>query len=197
MLPDFPKLKERLLIEHSAKFKRQTDSQMPIMSKIKSVPSHEGHCFSIERTDGVVERQDFIEMQVPIVISRQLSFPDTIDQIAQRTRELSSNVAKQMELLFQTRFEETMKEVGNAVDMQGAPLTFETFLDMLDRVDMDFDNFGMPEWPEIHPPAMREVLRQQSVRLSTESQLRERAESILKKKREDWRDRESRRRLVS
>jgi hypothetical protein len=197
MLPDFPKLKERLLIEHSAAFKRQTDSQMPIMSKVKSIPNHEGHCFSIERTDDVIERQEFVAMRIPIVISRQMSFPDTVDQIGQRMRDLSSNVAQQMESLFQTRFEETMKEVGNAVDMQGAPFTLEAFFDMMDRVDIDFDTFGMPEWPEIHPPAMREVLRQQIGRLSTESKLRERADSILKKKREDWRDRESRRRLVS
>jgi hypothetical protein len=100
-------------------------------------------------------------------------------------------------LLFDT-LERTSKEVGNAMDMKGQPFTLEAYLDSLEMVDMDFDSFGMPEFPtQVIHPSMEPIIRAEFQRFKTSSALRDRAQSILEQKRKDWRDRESRRRLVT
>jgi hypothetical protein len=103
-----------------------------------------------------------------------------------------------MERVFSSNFERVTAEVGNAINANGAPFTLELYLDALDRIDVEFDSFGFPIWPILSGhPATLEALRREFERFRSSSQLRDRAEAIVRKKREDWRVRESSRRLVN
>ena len=108
-----------------------------------------------------------------------------------------SDMAAHLEtMLFQT-LERTSNEVGNAMDMKGQPFTLESYLDMLEKVDINFDSFGMPEFPtQVIDLSMGPTVRAEFERFKTSSVLRDRAEFIMQKMK-DWHDRESRRRLVT
>lgn len=174
------------------------DAQMPIVSKIRSVRFHEGNSFSVERDDGIIESQGFIDVRSPIQISANLQFKETVQNLKAETEKLALDFASQLEKLFFERFTEITESVGNAMDMNGAPFTAESYLDMLDRVDLEFDMFGLPIYPtQVCHPVMAETLQREFGRFRTESRLRERAETIIDRKRREWRDREGRRRLVT
>jgi hypothetical protein len=174
------------------------DAQMPVVSKIRSVRFHEGGSFALERDDGVAESQGFIDVQSPIEISANLEFKETVQNLKEETEKLALDFASQIEKLFFDRFSEITESVGNAIDMKGAPFTAESYLDGLDRVQLDFDAFGLPIYPtEICHPVMTETIRTEFARFRTEARLRERADTIIGQKRREWRDREGRRRLVT
>jgi hypothetical protein len=198
MLPDFPKLKARLMDRHIRDIRAKVDAQMPVVSRIRSVRFHEGNCFSLERDDGVVESQGFIDVRAPIEISANLEFRETVQNLKERTEKLTLDFAAQLEKLFFERFHEITESVGNAVDMKGQPFTAESYLDSIERIDLDFDMFGLPIYPmHVIHPVMAETIQSQFARLGKESRLRDKANTLIERKRKDWRDREGRRRLVT
>jgi hypothetical protein len=183
---------------HIRDVRAKIDAQMPVVSKIRSIRFHEGNCFSFERDDGVIETQGFVDVRAPIEISANLEFRDTVQNLKERTERLTLDFAAQLEKLFFDRFHEITESVGNAMDMKGEPFTAESYLDSIEKIDLDFDMFGIPIYPThvIHP-VMAETIRFQFARLGTESRLRDRANALIERKRKEWRDREGRRRLVT
>jgi hypothetical protein len=121
-----------------------------------------------------------------------------VQNLKERTERLTLDFAAQLEKLFFDRFHEITESVGNAMDMKGEPFTAESYLDSIEKIDLDFDMFGIPIYPThvIHP-VMAETIRFQFARLGTESRLRDRANALIERKRKEWRDREGRRRLVT
>jgi hypothetical protein len=197
MLPDFPQLKTRLEERRMRAFRKDMDDQMPVVSKIKSVCSHEGDGFSFERTDGIVEQKKFTSVQKQIAVSTHLDFGDAAQSVQDQMRAVATDLASHFERSLFEALDTVTKEVGNQIDAKGRPFTVELYLDSLEMVDIDFDYFGNPELPLfVHHPAVTEGVQAELKRFATSSSLRARAESILVKKREEWRDRESRRRLV-
>jgi hypothetical protein len=198
MLPDFPKLKVRLMDRHIRDVRAKVDAKMPVVSRIRAVRFHEGDCFSFERDDGVVESKGFVDISAPIQIDANLEFKHTVQGLKERTEQLTLDFAAQLEKFFFERLHEITESVGNAVDMKGQPFTAESYLDSIERLDLDFDMFEFPIYPlHVIHPVMEETIRAQFARLKTESRLRDRADTLIERKRKDWRDREGRRRLVT
>ena len=178
-------------------FHQDINTQMPVVSKIKAYCSHEGDGYSFERTDGNIERHKFRSVKSKVVLSTQLGFDETVTAINDQMRQAASDMAAQMERGLFTTLDRVTRETGNITDMKGKPFTLEAHLDSLEQVDINFDHFGFPEFPTlvVHPQ-MKVAVEAEFRRLSTSSSLRERAENILRTKRDEWRARESRRRLV-
>lgn len=198
MLPDFPALKAQLAREHRRKVEAEIDAQMPVVSRIRSVRFHEGNGFSFERHDEVIETQEFKDVKIPVQVSARLEFSETVQELKQQVRNVATDMAAYLEtLLFQT-VERTSKEVGTATNMNGQPFTLESYLDSLEKIDINFDSFGMPEFPTpVCAPSLWKKMQAEFERFKSSSVLRDRAESIIGQKWKDWRDRESRRRLVT
>lgn len=183
---------------HIRDLRAKVDAQMPVVSRIRSVRFHEGNCFSFERDDGFVESKGFVDVRSPIQIAANLEFRDTVQNLKEQTEQVSLDFAAQLEKFFFERFEESTASVGNAVDMKGEPFTAESHLDSLERIDLDFDMFGFPIYPVfVCHPVMAKTIQSELSRFRTESRLRDRAADVIERKRKEWRDRESRRRLVT
>lgn len=198
MLPDFPALKAELAREHRRKIEADMDAQMPIVSKIRSVRFREGNGFSFERHDEVIETQEFQDVKIPVQVSTRLEFSETVQELKQQVRNVATDMAAYLETMLLQTVERTSKEVGTAMDMNGQPFTLESYLDSLEKIDINFDSFGMPEFPTpVCTQSLWQQMQAEFERFKTSSVLRDRAESIMQQKRKDWRDRESRRRLVT
>ena len=94
--------------------------------------------------------------------------------------------------MFYRKMNEVTEEVGNAMDMKGAPLTQDAFFTMLERVDMEFGPDNLPTSVWHTTPALAEVIR----KWDDDPAFRSRYEELLDRKRNEWRDRESNRKLV-
>jgi hypothetical protein len=93
--------------------------------------------------------------------------------------------------------EERTRAVGNEIDGGGRPLSAELILDAWEKVQIDFDSDGGPQWPTIvvHPTQKDRLIAELS-RLDFDLELRRRREALLTRKREEWRAREASRILV-
>jgi len=115
------------------------------------------------------------------------------DKIAAKLDALATEVAKKKMELFDRKFRESAEEVGNAVNANGAPLTQDFFLSMLERIDMEFGPNGRPT-TEFVPSSieMRATIQQ----WYGDPAFLSRYNAIVNRKRDEWRDRESNRKLV-
>jgi hypothetical protein len=93
--------------------------------------------------------------------------------------------------------EEGIRAVGNEIDGGGQPLSAELILDAWEKVHIDFEGDGRPQWPTIviHPSQQARLITELT-RLDSDPELNRRRETLLIRKREEWRARETSRILA-
>lgn len=89
------------------------------------------------------------------------------------------------------------EEVGNVVNNQGEPFTVESYFEVMDKIQMDFDDDGRPVWPTMVVPSSN-FERAKSVMqdIETDPVARERLEKVVAKKKEQYDADQARRKLV-
>lgn len=197
MLPDFPKLKAE--VRHLLVIRARQIHERHAVLGLK-IPKHtiiEGdRHFTGESDDGA-------EIELPIGDFRhkiEFKVDDysnlTLDKVFERFSIAALEVAKQTSKFFLREFEKTVNEVGNAINVNGK-LTPEKFLEMFERLQIDFDSTGKPRFPmfivgsqEVEDAVKKVLLELEQYPYKT------RFSNLLDLKREDWRDRESNRKLV-
>jgi hypothetical protein len=94
---------------------------------------------------------------------------------------------------------EATERVGNKVDAGGQPFSAELYFQMLETVQIDFDELGRPDISGrrmVMHPDQAERVRALMEQWEKDESFQQRYRDIMLKKREDWRDRESNRKLV-
>jgi hypothetical protein len=170
----------------------------PLASRLKAYHQEEGDKFAIETTEGKIITKGFRRMEARFEVPRGLSSTATHEEFINQTSEAAKSIARQSEgILFSTLDEET-KRVGNAIDAKGKPFDANMMWDALEKIDLEFDErSGEPKMPTIvvHPEMMR-AIAQKITEWEADPALHKRRIEVLRKKKEEWRDRESRRKLV-
>ena len=91
-----------------------------------------------------------------------------------------------------------VEHTGNAVHAAGAPFSQDLYLEMLQKVQIQFDDDGRPSIPSLfHPdPAFQARMEARLSEWMQDPTFRDRIEAAITKQRQDWNDRESNRKLV-
>jgi hypothetical protein len=198
MLPDFPGIKTRLLRLASIGYRRRINAD-GLIGEIAAMPYFEGRQFASGDVDGHVELSPAEVKAIPYEIQRSAiiargpaAFAESLDAAAEiHLKELH-------ELLFRKHSEAT-ERVGNAVDAQGRPFSADLYFEMLEKVQIDFDASGRPETSGtrlvMHPEMAARVIPLMKQWESDES-FQRRYRELMLRKRNEWRDRESNRKLV-
>ena len=198
MLPDFPRIKERLLRLASIGYRRRINAD-GLIGQIAAMPYFEGEQFAsgdvewhIEESPAEVKAISY-EIQRSAIIDRgPAALVESLENAAQiHLKELH-------ELLFRKHSEAT-ERVGNAVDALGRPFSADLYLEMLEKIQIDFDASGRPDTSGarlvMHPDVAERVipLMQQ---WENDEDFQRRYRDLMLRKRDEWRDRESNRKLV-
>ena len=89
------------------------------------------------------------------------------------------------------------KETGNVVNCGGKPIDSTSFLDLLDKVQIDFTPEGIPHWPSFcSGSTMQAQLQEQFPKWLVDPAFQTRLGKIVERKREEFFERETCRRLV-
>jgi hypothetical protein len=196
MLPDFPKLKTEVHRDVLAKIRRRVDRADSVVSQIKRFSQHEGRDMRYERMDAppVQSGQEEIGAAFQVLLS---DVPDLVGpKLDAKIDEMAQEIAKQQAGMIFRRTQETCNEVGNAIDAAGQPLSAELLLEMLSKVQMDFEPDGTPTGQFVIHPDMLPALKKAGEELERDPELKRRHEDILRRQREEWAARESHRKLV-
>ncbi|MGD0228573.1 MAG: hypothetical protein ABSF71_40255 [Terriglobia bacterium] len=198
MLPDYPDLKRELRADLNLQFRLLVNMHAPLASRIRSYHQTEGDQFAYETTEGKLVTKRFLRMEAKIELPRGLSSSETYEDFLRQTSEAAKSIAQQSEGVLFSTFEEETKQVGNAIDVGGKPFHPDIMWDAIEKMDLDFDErTEQPKMPTIvvHPEMMKAIAAK-IPEWEADVALQKRRTEVLRKRKEEWRDRESRRKLV-
>jgi hypothetical protein len=198
MLPDFPRLKERLLrltwFEHRGRI--QADD---LMGAIRTVPYFEGRGVATGDVDGHVEHTKAEVMAFPYEVRRSAIIERGLDAFRESLAEASALQIQAMHETLPRKVGEATERVGNQVDGGGEPFSAELYFQMLETVQIDFDELGRPDISGVRlvmHPDQGERVRVLMDKWQQDETFQKRYLGIILRKRDEWRDRESNRKLV-
>ena len=197
MLPDYPSFKEELS-EFLNRFSRMRLNQH--LGFFRSAEKHrafEGDRWALRREAGDVEQMAYDGLEV----SRELPLAKvptmTLVEILKELDGVAAEMASKQSVFAFKRLDETLEAAGQTMKLGGAKMSGEVLLQMLERMEMNFDEHGKPVGIALvtHPDnaAVGEAAQRS---LLEDPILRAKHEELIERKRESWRAREAARRLV-
>lgn len=197
MLPDFPQLKEKLSLLLRERLRQSFARQAPVISDIRKFRSHEGDTFTIHRLDGSLTTSAYQLTEAEFSIDRGELPTLTPHQLVSKLDEAAAKMAEQASKRFFEELSEAVTRIGNVVNAQGQPISPELVFEVLEKIELDFDEHGKPHGlTMVVGTKVAEALRTLIPKWEADTDLNKRYQVLMKKKREEWRDRESRRKLV-
>jgi hypothetical protein len=198
MLPDFPALKQRLLRLAWFEHRRQVEAD-GLIGAISAVPYFEGRRFATGDVEGYVEQSVPEVTAIPYEIERSAIIERGLSALSEGLKRASELQIQAMhEMLFRKHGEATAR-VGNQVDAGGQPFSADLYFKMLETVQIDFDDYGRPDVSGVrlvmHPDQAQKV-QPLMAEWQNDEAFQRRYREIMLKKRDEWRDRESNRKLV-
>lgn len=197
MFPDFPDVKKHISQSRSADIAAGQFGD-PVLAKVRTYRQHEGDRFTIIREDGTSTtspqreiRSEAMEFRLADIQARgEVAIFETVakayGQVARGTRRL-----------FSERIDE---EPINRFEGGGRRFTPEVYLEILETLEMSFDdagNWNEPDfWQERPNPKLQETVRAVRKRFDEDADLRGKLDALIDRKREEFNDREANRKLV-
>jgi hypothetical protein len=200
VLPDYPEAKKHLQKEFIKALRKESEKD-PIINMIHVRRSYEGNAFEFETEDGFSQSGSYKLLASKFEISKDEVIEKGPDAYFLRIPQIAKEwIDKQSRLLFQ-KMEEVTAATGNIVDAKSKPISPELILAALDKIAINFDEFGNPIVPSIvlHPSKL-EAMKKEFGRFQSDPILLVKYKFayklIMDKKRQEWYDRESNRKLV-
>ena len=197
MFPDFLKTKEKL---QKMLYYEMMHSHLRHMGPFADVPVSmifEGNKTVVIREDGSTEEKNLeeitAELQVKFEEVEKMSHETVLDKINGVTEEMVGKFKKS----FYEGLEKLIDETGNVVSAEGKPFSMDLFFEGLEKIEIDFDEAGNPSQlmsvvhPELYPSVAKVIAQAEA-----DPENDRRYKAIMERKREEWRVRESNRKLV-
>ena len=156
-------------------------------------PLQEGNKNKLLRYDGTIDDVPMKSSGAKVEIKLDDLDQHGIKEVIKVIDKAAQDMANQQSKHFFERLNQICDETGQVYDNKGKPLTFDSILDLLDSMPIDFDEDGQPIMPSIL--AGSRVIEKLIKQEPSDEQI-ERQKEIIGRKFSEWRDRESNRRLV-
>lgn len=163
MLPDFPKSRGELHKKLRLRIYLASQAKSPLRALGKSIAQHEGILHSYDQiTDSGIRNitEGMQEVAVPIEVKID-EIPELVgEKLLARVDAIAEETARQISQMTFRKMDEVTHEAGMAVDAAGGPPTKEIWLEMFERMEMDFDPItGKPEVTMVMHPVMVETMK--------------------------------------
>lgn len=172
MLPDYPELKRRIKARIVQRLRRVQQRTGGPLAQMRPVRMAEGSRAILVREDGSVDTMSPVTIEAKTSIStKELSSLDPATVLA-KLDEMAKEMETKKQKLFYAKLDRAANAVGNVVNAKGG-ITADAIIEMVERMQIDFDTAGNPELPTIHAgPAAAEKLEAALRQLETDAGLR-------------------------
>ena len=197
MLPDFLKVKEKLQKMLDYQMRQAHLSHMGPLANIAVAMVFEGNKTVLIREDGSVDEQSPETAIADIEITSAEVEEMRPEMVLDKINNAAQKIAEQQARTFYRQIDKSAKEDGTVVSSGGEPFSMDLHFEMLEKIDIDFDEEGNPEGVAFvaHPSmfsSISDVLSQALAEPDNDRRYKE----IMERKREEFRVRESNRKLV-
>lgn len=190
MLPDFPSLREALDTVANLRIHAKMREYWPVLKSIRGITQHEGsnHSFHQEGFGTIVQSPEMHQTKIEIGLA---DIPELVgEKLSQKLDEIAVDMARQASEQFYSRITEATDKAGNSFDAGGKPLSQELALRMFERVEWT------PQSVFLANPATAEAIGKQWREWEKDREFMTKFNDLMVRKKEEWRDRESNRKLV-
>jgi hypothetical protein len=197
MLPDFPEVKTELDRKARVLMRLHTALSNPVLRQIRTTIQHEGDRHTYGTVDGQVRDMEYHQIESAMEFSMS-ELPDlTVEQIFARLEGAAQNMTRQMAQSMFRQISAATEEAGTSVSAGGQPLTFDLYLESIERMEVEFDeDTGQPTFQIVVHPSIAQRLQELATEWQANAECHARYKALMKRKYEKWREREARRTLV-
>jgi hypothetical protein len=195
MIPDYPKYKHKALELINKRLRNTRNQYLSPFANAFQIP--EGNRFILINERGEESEMNFKKSEAKFTIEMdQISSTSPADIIAKIDTAAQSMAYQQFQDSVES-IQSAAEKVGNVVDVKGQGLKPEHILESLNKVWMDFDEFDRPIFPTVLiNPQDQEKYQKIYKELFENPEYKSRLDEMIEKKRREWNDRESDRKLV-
>jgi hypothetical protein len=172
-------------------------SASPVLSQVGVRPQREGKSNSFQDEEGIIRQIEHKKTSVTTQRKLEEAKGMTLTQFCEAASEPGREMGKAIVSRLFDMFHKASEESGNVVDAGGGPLTYDLFLQVLEKIRLDFSSDGTPMLPSLN---LGSEAHAQFERLWPEwiktPDFQIRFNQILDRKREEFYEREACRRLV-
>lgn len=197
MLPDLRTVKRRLQAHHLKVISDRAQARLGVFSEVPKHFIHEGDCMVTYRADGTVEESAMMttsaEGSLAVAQVANLTEAERFDFLDRMAERMAEAMAREL----YGSLDRTLEAAGQVVHGGGKGFTAELFLQMIDKVEMEFDEAGQMKNMVIaaHPSARPELARI-AAEIESDPALSQRHREIMQRKLEAYNAREAARKLV-
>jgi hypothetical protein len=197
MLPDFAELKAELNRVLLAKLRRKIDEKSPVLRGIRRFIQREGTVQRYEqRPHGKMIENQF-QMRSAQVQTTAEEVPTLQGpKLDAKLDELADQMVASMEKSLFKTIEESCDRAGTTLHAQGKPMSPELILEMMNTMELDFDQNGNPTASFVMHPDVVPSATAAAEQLENDPELKRKHKQLLDEQREAWAARESNRKLV-
>lgn len=193
MLPNFLKTKEKLRRKLDYTLKQAILSHLVPIDDIPESISFEGSKTITVYEDGSVSETDPKEIDVKLEINLEDVETMTHEMVLDIIDQLAQKIAREQKELFYEEIGRFAEEVGNVISGDGNSLSIDMLYQMLERIPRDFDKDGNPTELRV---AVSPSLFPSIANIISQAEADPRFHALIEEKKEEWRARESNRKLV-
>lgn len=197
MLPDFPNIKKYIEEEFNYKIRKKINVD-PFLSQIRKKRIHEGNRMTSSSMEGHTESSEFKSIASEFMaIPRDEIIEKGVKAFNSRIDTMSEEFRNQLSQSFFNKMQEATERSGNVVNAEGRSISPEVILEALEKVTIDFDDFGNPLLPVLvlHPEVL-EKIKDEIPKREEDPDLQRKYRELIERKRRECDDRESHRKLA-
>lgn len=196
MLPEFPKTAADLLKFSAMRIESRRKEISPITDIGIQTVAHEGRDFSYEQEGTGIVSDTYREFKVPVEIRLDEIPGLTGKAFESKLENIANEQAKLMSDFVYSRIDQTTEQAGTRVNAGNQPPSKELWLELLERMELSFDNSGNPDFTFFAHPIMAEEMSKRWEEWEQDADFIDKHNDLLRRKREAFLDRESNRKLV-
>lgn len=196
MLPDFPKIKNKWSKLFLNEIKKKS-GQVSFLAQVRRVTHFEGDGTKTTDVEGRMESSEYDTLSGILKVNRK----DLIEQgpacFSKEMDRIAQEFANQQIATVLEHIRESTKRTGNVVSADGQAFNREHLLNLLEKIEIEFDDDGRHNTLSVvEPLGLQGQLAAKMNEWMKDVSFRNKYDEIMNKKRQEWYDRESNRKLV-
>jgi hypothetical protein len=197
MLPDFPELKKKFVELLNKYGEGKLNHFSGFLQQVKKYRHYEGERWIVKQEDSTETESSYKTASSEFVIHNSqiptMNWRKLQELIDKSMLEMAHQTEEQ---LFKSLFAD-LHEQNRIMNHPDSEITIDAILQSLDALLISFDKDGNQVMPTIMvSPEMGEQLKPKLEQWNNDPEINQRFEKLTERKREEWRVRESRRKLV-
>lgn len=195
MLPDYPEIKRRIIIHFNDSLNKEIHNDQ-FIGMFQNKPVYEGNLLDTTTIDGYYESNEYRSIYTEFRITPEDIIEKGLNAYRSKIPDIARELKEKKAKILIEVIEKNTSRIGNNVSCK-SKIFIESYLEAIDKVYIDFDNFGNPVMPTlfIGSEGYEKNIDDYS-KLESDPEIKEKLRKIIERKRREWIDRESNRKLV-